>query len=223
MADDKPQIDPEAPATEDEIRESERLRDALASGEDHALADLARAAAQAAAPADLDAAELDALVRAAIDAESLVPNATEDEARDAEELRAALEDDDRDHALADLARAVVAAHAPASLSAEENARLVARALAPATTTAKPSRGNVIRVAFGAVATVTALAASVWIFLGPPGAAPATADLARARSTQPLFDEPFRAGAEGGSARIDRIAVARATDFRENRFKRWGVR
>jgi hypothetical protein len=62
----------------------------------------------------------------------------------------------------------------------------------------------------------------------------------ARSTQPLFDEPFevrRSASEGqlkktasggatrprGSSRIDRIAMARAGEFRDNEFSRWGAR
>lgn len=213
-------LDPEAPASEEEIRESERLRDALDAGLDHELADLARAAASAAAPATLEAAELDAIVAAAIAADA---PADEGEAALAEELRAALADPRRDHPLATLAHAARSAHAPTALSAEDNARLVARALEPAA--ARPPRGQVIRVAFGAAATITALAASVWLFAGGFGGAGSTAsiDLARSRSTQPLFGEPFKAGDGQASARIDRIAVARSADFRENRFKRWGVR
>jgi hypothetical protein len=44
----------------------------------------------------------------------------------------------------------------------------------------------------------------------------------ARSTQPLFHEPFAAHG-GSSARIDRIASARAADLRENMYARWDVR
>ena len=41
-------------------------------------------------------------------------------------------------------------------------------------------------------------------------------------TQPLFDEPFeKTGSK--SAQIDRIAMARAGDYRKNQFSRWGVR
>jgi hypothetical protein len=47
---------------------------------------------------------------------------------------------------------------------------------------------------------------------------------RSRSAADLFDPttPFpRAGGE--SARVDRIASARASDLRDNRFAAWGVR
>jgi len=74
-------------------------------------------------------------------------------------------------------------------------------------------------------------------LGREGAPPSSASVAsapsepvfRVRSTQPLFEEPFQASAatgaraSHGSARIDRIAMARASDFRENEFSRWGAR
>jgi len=46
-------------------------------------------------------------------------------------------------------------------------------------------------------------------------------LAKARSTQPLFDEPFHAGET--SARIDKIAMARASDYRNNYFAKRGVK
>jgi hypothetical protein len=48
-----------------------------------------------------------------------------------------------------------------------------------------------------------------------------APLARTRSTEPLFDEPFKPGE--ASARIDKIALARGADYRDNRFAKWGVR
>ena len=64
----------------------------------------------------------------------------------------------------------------------------------------------------------AIAASVVVWMN---ASSAEVPLARARSTQPLFDEPFKVG--DASARIDKIAVARASDFRGNRFAQWGVR
>jgi hypothetical protein len=38
---------------------------------------------------------------------------------------------------------------------------------------------------------------------------------RSRSTQPLFKQPFKPG--DAAARIDRIAMARERDYRENRF------
>jgi hypothetical protein len=43
-----------------------------------------------------------------------------------------------------------------------------------------------------------------------------------RSTQALFPDRF-APVGGETARIDRIAVARAADLRDNEFAKWGVR
>ena len=99
-------------------------------------------------------------------------------------------------------------------------------------------------AFATMSAVVAMAAGVFLFVRqmghqeapPPSAAVAAAPSARAvaavppapriaaRSTTDLFDAttPFpRSGGE--SARVDRIAGARAADLRANRFAAWGVR
>ena len=159
------------------------------------------------------------------DRDDLDPSAepTDEERAAAEELRRAL-DERAPHEDAELLRALANAHAPAELSKQENARLVAAALAKSDGARKGSAGRggvVVRVSFG-VAAALALAAGVAFFVGrtiAPGAPPA--ELAHVRSTQPLFDRPFKSGE--GSARVDRIAMARASDLRENRFARWGVR
>lgn len=104
------------------------------------------------------------------------------------------------------------------LDPEKNARLVERALARAAP--EPKReGRVIRVAFGAVTALSLAAAVVFAIVKAPPSEPSPA-LAQSRSTQELFREPFHGEA---SARIDRIAMARSSDLRENRFARWGVR
>jgi hypothetical protein len=56
----------------------------------------------------------------------------------------------------------------------------------------------------------------------PTAAAAPAALIRSRSTDDLFEpaEKFEVGHT--SARIDRIASARSSDLRRNRFAAWGV-
>ncbi len=147
-------------------------------------------------------------------------------------LRDALGDPKIPNADAELARALSLADEPRPLAEEEHRAIVERSLA----TAKP-RGQVIRVAFG-VATAVALAAAAVLVLGrlDMAEAPRAADmraagpvriasLAPVRSTQELFDEPFAKPLSRGaaSARIDRIAMARAGDLRENRFAMWGVR
>ena len=47
-------------------------------------------------------------------------------------------------------------------------------------------------------------------------------VAVSRSTQPLFPERFPATG-GETSRIDRIAMARGADLRDNEFAKWGVR
>ncbi|HEX8790148.1 MAG TPA: hypothetical protein VF765_04300 [Polyangiaceae bacterium] len=130
--------------------------------------------------------------------------------------------DPRDeHELPDpeLARVLRAAWSPDDLSVEEHRKLVAQAIAP-------RRSKVVRVSFGASA-ILALAASVllavWTDRGPrPGPPSVGPTLSLSRSTQSLFAQPF-APRGGESARVDRIAMARAADLRENQFAKWGVR
>ncbi|HRH00644.1 MAG TPA: hypothetical protein PLR99_30585 [Polyangiaceae bacterium] len=144
---------------------------------------------------------------------------TEDELRDARALMEALERGDGGGP-AELLHAVKLASAPSAIETEDHERLVAKALAAADARGARARGGrVIRVAFGAV-TAFAVAAAVVLSITPSRGPRATAPLARSRSTQELFREPFRASE--ASARIDRIAVARVGDLRENRFALWGV-
>jgi hypothetical protein len=151
---------------------------------------------------------------------------SEEEIAQSDALRRALEDPRIPNEAADLARAASLAHAPRPIDPTEHRRIIEAALAR-----KPkSRGGVlIRISFGAGAAL-ALAAGVALVVGsleseaPPSAASAavaSAPMIRARSTQPLFDQPFERSS--GSSRIDRIAMARASDFRENEFSRWGAR
>jgi hypothetical protein len=159
----------------------------------------------------------------ALDAEAhaeLVNLATTTTPRERElaaELRDALDDNE-------VVTVLRSAWRPAEIDTAEHRRIVTNAVStqPVATGAKvtPLRPRAMRVAVVTTTTVLAFAASVvlWITTAAP---PAELPLARARSTQPLFDEPFRAGET--SARIDRIAVARASDYRDNRFAKWGVR
>ena len=151
------------------------------------------------------------------------------ELRAAADLRDALSDPSRPHEDAELARAVSLAHAPRELSAEEHRALLERALAPTNVirlSARTGRRRLFQASGVAGALFAGAAAAAAILLLQPDAdrpSPAkAASLVQVRSTQPLFREPF--AREGGeSARIDRIAMARASDLRENEFSRWGVR
>lgn len=218
--------EPDAPASADEIAASQRLRDALeggraAKGDMTPELELALTLRAAWEPASLSEDES----RAVLD---VTPSAAEREQATA--LREALADGSAprasDPAEVQLARALRAAFSPSGLDAAEHRRMALAALA-----SMPARKNgevvllrrrqtVVRVAFGVLAGGLALAASVVLVItsAPPHM---EAPLAKARTTQPLFSEPFKAGET--SARIDRIAAARASDFRDNRFTKWGVR
>jgi hypothetical protein len=204
-------LDP--PPTDEEIAASKRLRDALDDPSiPSAEADLARSLKNAWAPDAIDDEELRAISELA---------ATSDERKAAESLREGL-----------FADAVVvalrAAWDPKPLSDAEHKAIVAKVVGTNVLQLSPPRGagsqapRVVRVAFGFVATAIAIAAGFFLVLRaapPPGGGEVA--LAKARSTQPLFTEPFKPG--DASARIDRIALARASDYRDNRFAKWGVR
>lgn len=122
-------------------------------------------------------------------------------------------------------RALSLAYEPRPIDPKEHDVLVERALAKAP---RARRGVVVRVTFG-VAAVLAVAAAILLFVGRPRPRDG-GHLALTRSTQPLFTERFappegRAARGSGeeSARVNRIAMARASDWRENRFAMWGVR
>ena len=164
------ELDPDAPASEEEVLASQRLRDALESAR----------GAGASFPADAS------------------PEV-------------------------ELALSLRAAFSPAALDAASHQAIIDVALAKMPAGGRviaigSRRARVVRIAFGVVTGGLALAASIVLVVTTH--AP-EAPLARARTTQPLFSEPFRPGET--SARIDRIASARASDFRDNRFTKWGVR
>lgn len=152
---------------------------------------------------------------------------SEEELAEAAKLRLALEDPSRASEEADLARALSLAHAPREIPESVHSAIIAKSLDKMA--AKPApRGRVIRVAFGAGATALALAAAIVLWIRTNDVAVPTSPLAvpapvllQARSTAPLFDAPFDASST--SSRIDRIAIARADDFRENRYAAWGVK
>jgi hypothetical protein len=161
------------------------------------------------------------------------PSPTEEELAESARLRDALADPSVKNEDADLLRSIALSHEPRALEEDAHRAIVERAV---DTMAKRPRGRVIRVAFGSAAGTLALAAAAVLLLGRIGLEPApshsAAQLLRSRSTQPLFDEPFLSpersagvdsGRGGASARIDRIAMAREADLRENRFMQWGVR
>jgi hypothetical protein len=231
--------DDEPPVTEEELAASKRLRDALDDASiPSAEADLARSLRAAWEPPAIDDEELRAIAEGSA--------VTDEERARASELRDALERPPgaavEPRGEAALARAPAAAYRPGRLSDDEHRAIVARAIgasgasaldaagsprrssagAGAEVVALRPRRSVVRIAFGAAASGLALAAGIFLVVtiaGGPGAA--ELPLAKARSTQPLFTERFKPGE--ASARIDRIVLARASDYRDNRFAKWGVR
>ena len=222
-------LDPDAPPTEEEVAASKRLRDALES----ASAGLSSAGTAGTSPE----IELALSLRAAWDPAALSVDesrAVLDATPSAEEqaLAVALRDSlarrheprAGDPEAADLARVLRAAFSPSELDLATHRAIVAAALAKMPARVVPigtARGRVIRVAFGVVTGGLALAASIVFVVTSAPPHGSEGPLAQARTTQPLFSEPFRPGET--SARIDRIASARASDFRDNRFTKWGVR
>lgn len=144
---------------------------------------------------------------------------SEEEIRESQRLRDALEDASKESADADLLRAVKHAAEPKAIAKGDLDEAVKSGISRGE---RRSGGVVIRVAFGA-SFVVAAAAAVVFFLGRGPVQTPSPDfgLVHARSTQSLFTERFESHG-GESARIDRIAVARAADLRENHFARWGV-
>lgn len=217
--------DPEAPASAEEIAASQRLRDALATAEKPGAAALLDGQARLGPEIELALS-----LRAAWDPSALSTDenrAVLDATPEAEELELAV-------ALRDqldtnpLVAALRSAYEPRAIVEAEHRAIVEAALAKMPVQQKKGadvvvlrRRNVVRVAFGVVTGGLALAASIVLFVTQAPTRSHEAPLARARTTQPLFSEPFRAGET--SARIDRIASARASDFRDNRFTKWGVR
>jgi len=234
-------IDPDAPASAEEIAASRRLRDALeGTGTPESLdaaspeIELALALKAAWEPGALSSGESDAMLDA-------TPSAEEQELATAlrEALATKREPVAGDASTAQLAHALRSAFAPAAIDEKEHRAILDAALAKMPAKVEQQRSNVglrrrashdektrrratvVRVAFGFVAGGLALAASIVLVVTSAPGPGSEAPLAKARTTQPLFSEPFKPGET--SARIDRIASARAADFRDNRFTKWGVR
>lgn len=164
------------------------------------------------APAPLDPAVHRRILAAALEDPFAEP--TEDEVRESARLRRALEGDDASHPDVELARALRNAVKPSSAPAPS---VPLRSGSPT--------GRVVYMTFGAVA--LAAAAGFALFVSTPRSestatsAAALRTLHASRPTGDLFEERFKTG--GTTARIDRIASARAHDLRENRYAAWGVR
>jgi hypothetical protein len=192
----------------------------LLSPEDEA--ELLAALEAALRPGELDPALNERLIEAALE-DPLAP-ASDEELAESARLRDAL-DGRAEHGDAAL---LTALRAPFDAGASDDAS-VSRALESAFGAAperKPRR-NVIYVGFGAVSLALAAAAAAVLFVGtakqsaPAASVAVASELAKPRSTAPLFDSRFETG--DTTARMDLIASARSRDLRDNRYASWGVR
>jgi hypothetical protein len=157
---------------------------------------------------------------------------SEEEIRAAAALRRVLEgqsgagDNIELRAFGELAQSLRAAASPKALARERHHQILERVLRPL-----KNKNKIAYLIVGSAAGVLAMAAAVLLVIR--GAAPdrsmsakASAEragiaLALSRSTAELFPEGIpRSG--GTSDRVDRIAYARAQDFRQNQFARWGA-
>ena len=192
--------------------------DALASEPElteAAAAELAEALRAAWDPLPIDARRHAELLEQAL-TDPFAP-ASEEEARESERLRQALDAGDENHPDVRLLRALASARAPSALStgAAQRARAALRS-------GGPSRSNVVFVTFGAAALAVAAAFALYVGVGMNvDRAPSAERLAPSRSTVELFEREFEQGET--TERIDRIASARAHDLRENRYAMWGAR
>lgn len=183
---------------------------------------LAEALVCAVAPAPIDPARHEAILqRAGIvrppdeDDEDPFRPPTEEEQRQALALAQAL-DAGTPHPDAALARALRLAAGGAVDRDPPVEEILGRALRRA------ERPKVLYLRVGAAAALLAAAASVALVLGvQPERAEDAPELVVSRSLSPLF--ATETGALSASARLDRIANARARDLRNNRYARWGVR
>ena len=195
--------------------------------------DAASAAIRALVGGSIDRFDNEALLALAL-GDDVADEASLDEERvDANLLRHAL-DGQGEHPLAELASALRVATGSKEVDELTHERLVRRALHERENRAAPRRYWPIASA------IVALAAGIALLIGNVTAdrserevaaslprlraAAATVALIPSRSTESLFDASTAFGARGGeSARVGRIVASRASDFRANRFARWGVR
>jgi hypothetical protein len=214
--------DEEPPFTAEEIAAAAVLRESI--DREPLFVDLKAAHL----PGPLAADDLDAILARAMGDDAATTAA---ERAAAERLRAELDGEAPESDASELLIALKLAAHPTDLPPARHQALIDAAFArlpffgrrgPQT----PAVRRIAPVTMAALASVAAMAASIALYVGrvPAGHPSATATLVRARSADDLFDPatPFpRRGEE--SARVDRIASARAADLRQNRFAAWGVK
>lgn len=215
--------DPDAPPSADEIAESERLRRELENpATTHEAALLAAALKRALEPKSLSEDEHRALLDRAL--RDVDAPASDDEIERGERLRDELDDPGSTHPDVQLARALRLAVQPRALEAATHRKILDHALGE-------PRARRMRVTWTTIFVAAAAAAAIAVIklprvnVGSPtatwSAANAGMDMIKVHSVDDLFGEPFPKD-QPPSARIDRLAEARARDLRANRFAKWGV-
>jgi hypothetical protein len=205
----------EPPFTPEEIAAAEALRD-----EGDPLFAALKAAHQ---PAALPEDDLDALLARAMGDDAAT---TSTERAAADRLRAELAGEAPASDASAVLVALKAAHSPKDLPASRHHALIEAAFARVPFLRRSQVRRLAPVTMAALSGLAAIAAGVALFLGKPPAPPggATAALVRTRSAEDLFEPTTPFPRHGGeSARIDRIATARAADLRQNRYSAWGVK
>jgi hypothetical protein len=180
-------------------------------------------------PAELEANVNERLIELALD-DPLAPASAEELAESAR-LRDALDRGEPHEHTATLAALRAAFEAPVpnephiDSSVDQAVDGALHGAAAFSQQASKRRGNVVYAVFGATSAVLAAAAVAMLFLGTASRSapePALAsELAKPRSTAPLFSERFETAQT--TARMDAIASARSRDLRDNRYAAWGVR
>lgn len=231
VADEHGMFPDEPEPTEDELREAEALRVSLERGDDPLFGALraSQASGSSTLDDDLHAAMITRALALASSEEAIDAPPSPSERIGADRLRDALEGArgrTQDAPLVEVGEVLRSAYRPREIEPLRNEALIARALARASSRGKGRR--VLPIVTAVVASAAAMAAGIALYLAPASdSSVATApspSLVRSRSAAGLFDPttPFpRAGGE--SARVDRIASARAAELRQNRFAVWGVR
>lgn len=171
-------------------------------------------------PGELDAESNQRLVELAL-SDPLAPPSAEELAESAR-LREALEGNAA-HEDIELLQALRAPFQAAPERAPNASALAAALAAPA---AKPRPRNVVYVTFGAGSLLLAAAAAIALSFGAlprevPSGVVAKAEPIKPHSTTSMFDAPFDTAET--TLRVDRIALSRERELRQNRYVAWGVR
>ncbi len=147
---------------------------------------------------------------------------TDEEQREAEALRVALETGNTAQRDANVARAIAAAMLPSELTEAQHQVAFARAEWLTAQRVRDARKNWVRGFVAATVTFSTAAAIVLLVWGARTSKSVPSN-GFGTSTQSLFTEPFAQDTSASTERLDRIVEARSHAFRYQRYEQWGVR